>query len=230
MGETGDFSNEEGLISVVDIPFILGNKTTGGPLAATSLSPPIGMVPFDDHSASQENSLSCDLKQSDEDLLISGTLNQISSRKGNGCEDIVGSHHDNASSNGSLQQLQNDSSLPSHSEGALNQFASTEPDGVDKEWYRRGSEDGYLDFSLGQGKRARGIRPTNSSSVEEEGTFVSPDDSTTAGPIKKKGLKSLEMLTKIGSDKDLVIPSPIHSRGIFILGPSIITHNVFRSL
>lgn len=68
---------------MVDIPLILGSTS----LSSNGLSPPVGMVPFDAHSGSQENSLSCDPytlsgdKHGTDDILIMGSLSEIGTRE-----------------------------------------------------------------------------------------------------------------------------------------------------
>lgn len=191
-GPAGQFSTDEGFITVVDIPITLGSTSgqaavsavTG--LSSNGLSPPVGMVPFDDHSCSQENSLSCDpfpisseqvIKHGADDILISGSLSEIGT-------------HEIAKWEGSAP--------PPHGgspDRGRNGFGNTMPDAIDKEWYR---------------------------STEEEALYVAPQAGSQEASqgkgrgthLLKKEHKSLEALTRIQlSDQEPVVGCCYSSMG-----------------
>lgn len=156
------------------------------------------MIPFDAHSDSQDNSLSCDQfavlddKRAD-DILIMGSLSEI------GIHEIGKWEEEgpltNGSSVGSLHQLENGNVLEL-STGASDPAAMCH--GIDKEWY--------------QHDEGAGIYPpaAHDQSASSEGRsfydrLSQPSDTqhhTTQQ--KKKNRKSLEALTRIDQEPSVV--------------------------
>lgn len=170
----GQFSTEEGFITVVDIPLVLASSTPSSSVQASvvpvpgfssnGLSPPVGMMPFDDHSP--ENSLSCDPyplsseqldKPGSEDILITGSLSEIGTHDiGKWGEESAPPMHSSASS--CMME-----SSPEHArrEGAGLSAGTADsnslPQRIEKEWYHH-EEEGEegsqaLDEAFSQGKR-----------------------------------------------------------------------------
>lgn len=217
----GQFNTEEGLITVADIPLLLSSgpsltdgsgQLSGG---ANGLLPPSGMVPFEDHSGSQENeisdhfSLSYDrVTNGNEDLLIIGSLSEIGTNERDPrwtVGEVAGSSVD------SLQQLHQLGEVPSdHHESE----ASADEDSVDEKWYHDDDEDYSneapevrsqpMEVHKSEGESSSMAALDELSQGSERQSHITP-----MGPIKikKKGRKSLEALTRISSDKEPITVS-----------------------
>ena len=180
------------------------------------------MVPFDDEAESQENSLSCepyslscDPTLGNDDILIMGSLSEIGTREMAKWRVGVPPPIADGSPN-HTHQNGNGLEFPS---AALN--LGTE--NVDKEWYCHDDDDdgnGNLPLASFKSQEKNVRAPSTDSHSQGDRSLPSPlvglDDlsqgsegwshSTALGPVKlkKKGRKSLEALTRIGSDVDPV--------------------------
>lgn len=166
-------------------------------LEANGLSHPVGMVPFDDHSGSQENLSSCDHyplsndqdKHGNDDILIMGSLSEI------GTHEITKWEEEppailNSSSSGLLQNFPN----AHYTRNGLGFNANSEecdvvPQHIDKDWYRHEDEVLHSSSSLVQ-------------SLQDDERVSSHDSLSQASEgrkHKRKERKSLEALTRIAS-------------------------------
>lgn len=155
---------------MVDIPLVFGPSA----VSPNGVSPPVGMIPFDAHSGSQENSLSCDQyplscdKHGADDILIMGSLSEIGTREISKWGD-----RDPLPTVSSVDMSPNSA----HHNGLV----------AGKEWYQQAEEDLYS--------------PPQDHSLLQEGVVSSLSGSQTSsrtGQSRKKNQKSLEALTRIG--------------------------------
>lgn len=178
LGEPGTTSTDDGEIVVLDLPVLLGSSPPGHhkqpplpPSSSSSVSaqqqpstssPPVGMMLFDIHTGSQENSLSCEQEQLScdhlrstpqaEDILIAGPLSEIrvgvrEDRRGWGVHHgmVEEEEGDNIPSQDSLLQLNQldvDDS-PSHAQHphSADENGMEREDGLDHEWYDTNDEE-----------------------------------------------------------------------------------------
>ncbi len=189
--EEGQFSTDEGLITVQDIPIILRPKSPSAAVVSSNgLSPPVGMMPFVEHSpTSQDNSLSCDLsaglgvgppavpalpagKPGTEDILIMGSLSEIGTHevgKWGG-----GSSLDHSPNNAHHHQRSGEG-LEFASEGSHTH--------IDKEWYC------HDEMYMPPGNEDSSLQKPNSSQ--------SSDSHATSS---RRNRKSLETLTTVARE------------------------------
>ena len=144
-GPQGQFSTEDGFITVVDIPLVLGVAV----FPSNGSSPPVGMVPFDAHSGSQENSLSFDQypQHGTDDLLIVGSLSEI------------GTHE---TTKWEANPLPNNSS---HHRNGIDESQSQ-----DKEWYQQDEEENLYSPPQDKGQSSSGHN--SSSQVSDIGNHT----------------------------------------------------------
>lgn len=208
-GEEGQFNTDDGLITVVDIPLILGSNSSVA-LTLNGISPPVGMVPFDDdHSGSQENFLSYEQfplssdqdKHGPDDILIMGSLSEIGTHENTKWEET--SPLQNRSSTGSLHQAGRAPHDVCHNGNRLDSGAAVPNskaihEDIDKDWYRHNDEK-LVYSSPHQHQHQLSHVHSSSSSITNHNQLSQDSDHNSL--LKKKGRKSLEALTRIGSDQ-----------------------------
>ncbi len=194
-------TTEDSRVEVVDIPLLFG---AAHGLSSNGLSPPVGLMPFNDHVGSQENSLSCDQ--------FSLSCDQARGSESHGHDDIL--------IMGSLSEI-GTHGMPKKEVGVASYPDHTHHTKATKEWYADaddddGDGDGGGDMpslnSLGQLHDPSYTYQQNSSDEGKYNSSTAVEDSSTAdnssmavGPIAlKKGRSSLEALTRVESDKDVV--------------------------
>ena len=158
---------------------MLAPRTNTTQVSTNGLSPPVGMVPFDDHSCSQENSLSCDPyplsteqdKHGADDILIMGSLSEIGT-------------HD-------LHKWEG--SGPPPDENGCSGGSGTVPQAIDKDWYRNTEEDLLYPSP---GAQEGGVSDDHA---------LTPGANRRAAQIQRKERKTLEALTRLSDQEPAMV-------------------------